>query len=101
MLSGETGTVRSDHDGSRPGGIIRQLRRRIIIATGISTADTKTAAQIRPAGVVRPVAVIVARLPSLKWTVPFISSGCGAAVADLNSPSRGDSLPCLVMPNPF
>jgi hypothetical protein len=53
-----------------------QRRRRIIIASGISTADAKAAAPIRPTGVVRPVAVTVARLPSLNSTVPFISSGC-------------------------
>jgi len=45
------------------------------MTNGISTEETNSAAPIRPAGVVLTVAVIVASLPKLISTVPFISSG--------------------------
>lgn len=50
--------------------------RRVAIRIGITiTAHPSTAADIKPAGVARPVAVTEAHLPRLNVTVPFISSG--------------------------
>jgi hypothetical protein len=50
-------------------------RRRLpVIAKGARSA------QASPAGVARPVAVTETHFPMFKLSVPFISSGCGAAV---------------------
>jgi hypothetical protein len=57
-------------------------RRRATIASGTRSAQASNAAQANPAGVARPVAVTETQLPMFKRTVPFISSGCGAAVGE-------------------
>jgi hypothetical protein len=53
----------------------RRYRRRIALVNGIRSAHASSAAEIKPAGVARPVAVTDAQFPKLKVTVPFISSG--------------------------
>jgi hypothetical protein len=50
------------------------------IADRTGSAHASKAAQANPAGVARPVAVTETHFPMFKLTVPFISSGCGAAV---------------------
>jgi hypothetical protein len=67
-------------DVGRARGYVCRRRRRVTHSSGISTVQVSTAAQIRPAGVVRPVAVTEAQLPRLKAIVPIISSECAAAV---------------------
>ena len=65
-------------------------RRLAAITNGTKTAHASNAAQANPAGVARPVAVTETRFPLFTVTVPFISSGCGAAV-DVSGAEPSDS----------